>query len=70
LDSGVVGLVISLEFAKKNKFKKKRLERLIYVRNVNSTFNYKGLIEYMVEVELFFNGHKKKMLIDVIGNQK
>jgi len=30
LDSGAIGLVISLEFAKRNKFKKKKLERLIY----------------------------------------
>ena len=39
LDSGVIGLVMSLEFARKNKFKKKKLERLIYMRNVDSTFN-------------------------------
>jgi len=32
--------VISLEFLRKNKFKKKKLERLIYVRNIDGTFNH------------------------------
>ena len=41
LDSGVTRLVISSKFARKNEFIKKRLERPIYIRNVNGTFNYK-----------------------------
>jgi len=32
LDSSATGLVMSSEFAKKNKFKKKRLEMPIYVK--------------------------------------
>ena len=39
LDSGMTGLVISLEFAKKQRFKLKKIKRTIYVRNVNETFN-------------------------------
>ena len=31
LDSGATGLVISLEFARKQEFKLKRIEKLIYV---------------------------------------
>jgi len=54
LDSGAIGLIISLEFVKKNKFRKKKLNKLIYVRNVNSIFNYKRLIEHIVEMELFY----------------
>jgi len=69
LDSGVTGLVVSSEFARKNKFKKK-LEKQIYVRNVNSIFNHKELIEHMVEVELFYRGHKERTEIDVIEGQK
>jgi len=34
LDSGATKLVMSLEFTKKNRFKKKKLKRLIYVRNI------------------------------------
>ena len=60
LDSGVIGLVMSLEFARKNKFRKNKLDRLIYMRNVNSTFNYKELSEHMVEVELFTKSTKKE----------
>jgi len=70
LDSGATGLVMSLEFTKKNKFKKKKLERPIYIRNIDSTLNYEGLIEYTVEVELFYRGHKKRIEIDVIRDQK
>ena len=53
LDSSVTELVMSSEFARKNKFKNKRLERPIYIRNINSNFNYKGLIEHILGVELF-----------------
>jgi len=47
-----------------------KLERPIYVRNVNSTLNYAGPIVNTVEVEIFFKGHKERMSIDVIGGQK
>ena len=39
LDSGMTGLVMSLEFAKNQRFKLKKIKRTIYVRNVNETFN-------------------------------
>jgi len=39
------------------------------MRNVNDIFNYKRLIEHMVEVELFYRGHKKRIEIDVIEGQ-
>ena len=70
IDSGVTGLIINSEFARKNKFRKKKLNRPIYVRNVDNTFNYEGPIEYAVEVELFYRGHKKRTKIDVIEKQK
>jgi len=44
LDSGTTGLVISLEFARKQRFKLKKIKRLIYIRNVNRTLNKEGLI--------------------------
>jgi len=67
LDSDMTELVISLEFVRNNKFKMRRLERSIYIRNVDETFNYEG---HTVEVELFFKGHKERTLINVIGGQK
>ena len=51
LNSRATELVISLEFVRKYKFKKKNLKRLIYVRNVDNTFNYKELIKHTVEVK-------------------
>jgi len=70
LNNSVTGLVMSSKFARKNKFKKKRLERPIYLRNIDGIFNYKEPIEYMVEVELFFKEHKEKISIDMIESQK
>ncbi len=60
LDSGAIGLVMSKEFAKKYRFRKTKLERLIYVRNVNGMLNYIGPIVDTVEVEIFFKGHKEE----------
>ena len=67
LDSGATGLVISSEFAKKQGFKLKRLERL---RNVNRSLNKEGLIEHTVEVNIYYQGHRERIEIDVIGGQK
>jgi len=39
LDSRVTELVMSFEFAKKQGFKLKKLEKPIYVRNMNGMFN-------------------------------
>ena len=54
LDSGVMGLVMSSEFAKKQGFKLKKLERPIQMRNVNGTFNQEGPIENTVEVNIYY----------------
>jgi len=70
LDSGVTRLMMSEEFARKHRFRRTKLERPIYVRNVNRMLNYVGLIVDIVEVEIFFKEHKERMLIDVIGGQK
>jgi len=66
LDSGVTKLVMSKEFARKHRFRKTKLERLIYVRNVDGMLNYAGPIVDTVKVEIFFKGHKERTLIDVI----
>ena len=70
LDSGATGLVISSEFAKKQNFKLKNLERLINVRNVDESLNKERPIEYMVEVNIYYQGHRERTEIDVIGEQK
>jgi len=70
LDSGVTGLVMSSEFARKQGFKLKKLERPINVRNVDGSLNKEGLIENMVEVNIYYKGHRERTEIDVIGGQK
>ena len=70
LDSGTTGLVMSEEFARRHKFRRMKLERLVYVRNMDGTLNYAGPIVDTVEVEIFFKGHKERTSIDVIKGQK
>ena len=67
LDSKITELVMSLEFAKKKGFKLKKIERPIYIRNINEMFNRKGLIEHTVEVNIYYKGYKKRIEIDVIS---
>jgi len=70
LDSGATGLVMSLEFARKQGFRMKKLERLMQVRNVDGFFNKEGLIENTVEVNIYYKGHVERTEIDIIGGQK
>ena len=70
LDSGAIGLVLSSEFARKQGFKLKKLDRPMYVRNMDSSLNKKGLIEHIVEVNIYYQGHRERTGIDVIGGQK
>ena len=70
LDSGKIGLVLSLEFVRKKGFKLKKIERPIYVRNVDSFFNKEGSIEHMIEVDIYYQRHRKRTEIDVIEGQK
>ena len=66
LDSGVTGLMISEEFVRKHRFRRTKLKKLIYVRNIDGTLCYVGPIVDTVEVEIYFKGYKERMLIDVI----
>jgi len=70
LDSGVTRLVMSSEFAKKQGFKLKKLERPINIRNVDGSFNKEEPIENTVEVNIYYQGHRERTEIDVIGGQK
>lgn len=54
LDSNVIESIISLEFAKKQQFKLKKIKRYIYMKDINGSFNKKRLIEHMVEVNIYY----------------
>jgi len=70
LDSGATELVMSSEFARKQGFKLKKLDRPIYVRNVDGSLNKEGPIEHTVEVNIYYQGHRERTEIDIIGGQK
>ena len=66
LDSGATGLMISSEFARKQEFKLKKIETLIYVRNIDRIFNKKRLIEHTVEINIYYQRYRERTEIDVI----
>jgi len=46
--------VISLDFARKKKFKLKKIERLMYIRSVDEMFNEERLIKHTMEVNIHY----------------
>jgi len=68
-NSGATRLVMSSEFAKKQGFKLKKLERPMNVRNVDRLLNKEKLIENTVEVNIYYQGHRERTETDVIGGQ-
>jgi len=61
---------MSSEFTRKQGFKLKKIERLIYVRNVDGTFNKKRPIKNTVEINIYYQRHRERMEMNVIGEQK
>ena len=70
LDSSTTKLVISSEFAKKQRFKLNKIKNSIYIRNIDRTFNKKRLIENTIEVNIYYQKYKKRTEINMIRNQK
>ena len=66
LDSGATGLVMSLEFAKKQGFKLKKLEKPMNVRNMNKSLNKEEPIGNTVEIIIYYQRHRERTEIDVI----
>ena len=40
------------------------------VRNVDGSLNKEGLIEYTIDVNIYYQGYRKRMEINMIGRQK
>ena len=70
LDSSTTELVMSSEFIRKQEFKLNKIKRFIYIRNINGFFNKKGPIEYIVEVNIYYQRHRERIKINVISRQK
>ena len=59
MDSGATVLVMSKEFVRKHRFRRMKLERPIYIRNVDGIFNYMRPIVDTIEVEIFLRGIRR-----------
>jgi len=70
LDSRATGLIMSSEFTKKQRFKLKKLEKSINVRNIDRLFNKERLIENTVEVNIYYQEYRERTEIDIISGQK
>ena len=55
LDSKAMGLVMSSEFTRKQRFKlKNKIERPIYMRKINDFFNKKGSTKHTMELNIYY----------------
>jgi len=70
LDSGVIGLVISSKFVRKQEFKLKKIKKTNIYKKYGWFFNKERLIKYMVEVNIYYQEYRKRTEIDVIKGQK
>ena len=70
LDSGAIRLVMSSEFVRKQGFKLKKIEKPIYIRNMDGSLNKKGPIKHIVEVNIYYQRHRERTKIDMIRGQK
>jgi len=61
---------MSSEFARKQGFKLKKIEKPIQVRNMDGSFNKERLIEHIVEVNIYYQGHRERTEISMIEGQK
>ena len=69
LNSSATELVMSLKFSRKQKFKLKKIERPIYMRNIDGSLNKEGPIEHIVEVNIYYQGYRERTEINMIGEQ-
>ena len=65
LDSGATGLFMSKGLAQKGRYRLIKLDRLLQIRNVDSTGNSKGAITHEVKVNMFYKGHIERVQMDV-----
>ena len=65
LNSGVMGLIMDMTFAREKGFKMEKLKNPLLVRNVDGTVNARGAITYQVECNMFFKGHMERARMDV-----
>ena len=65
LDSGVIEMFMNKKIAARYGFRLQKLERLVIVRNVDSTNNSGKAITHQIEVNVYYKNHIKRMRIDI-----
>ena len=70
LNSRITELVISSEFIRKQEFKLKKIEKSIYIRNINSSFKKKRPIKHIVEINIYYQEYRERTEINIIKEQK
>jgi len=65
LDSSTMGMFMDRQMAARHRFKLQKLERLIAIRNVDSTNNSERAIMHQVECNMFYKGHVERMRMDI-----
>ena len=61
LDSGTTGMFMDTKIAAKYGFRLQKLERLVVVKNVDSTNNNTRVITHQVEVNIYYKNHIERM---------
>jgi len=70
LDSSMTGMFINRKMAAKHGFRLQKLDRLVMVRNVNSTNNSTKVIIYQVEVNMYYKNHIERVRMNVYNLEK
>ena len=65
LDSGATRIFMDKRMVARHRFKLKKLERLIMVRNIDGTNNSGGAITYQVEYNVYYKDHVERIRVDI-----
>ena len=65
LDNGATGIFMDKDFVEKQGFKIEKLDKPVEVKNVDGTSNEGGKIEYEIQCNMYFEGHVKRIRVDV-----
>ena len=64
-------LAMNSELTRKQGFKlKKKIEKIIYVRNINGTINKKRPIENIIKINIYYQKYRKRIKTNMIRGQK
>jgi len=65
LDSSITEIFIDKKMAARHRFRLQKLERLVTVRNIDSTNNSGRAITHQIEVNIYYKNHIKRIRIDI-----